>query len=118
MPPPITQMSDSWTAIGVSLRLSGCGTHGRHANRAIRVPPDARVVAEIVGGAAAEVVRHQVGDNVLAVRTAGKIANVGGLERGIEKLAADIDRQRAESPAARLRRLLQRSQLICVRGPR
>ena len=87
----------------------GLRTHGRHANRAIGVAADARVVTEVVGVAAAEVVRHQIGDDVLAVGTAGKIADVGGLERSIEQLAADVDRQRAKAAAARLRGLLQRA---------
>ena len=88
------------------------GTHRGHADRAIGVPSDARVVTEIVGVAAAEVVRHQIGDDVLAVGTAGKITDVSGLECGLEQFAADGERQRAKASATRLRGLLQRAQLI------
>ena len=62
--------------------------------------------------------RHQVGDDVLAVGPPGQIADVGGLECRVEQLATHVDRQRAEAAAARLRGLLQRRDLCRVAGRR
>src|SRR5215207_5730623 len=95
MPPPMTQISDSW--IGMALSAQGRGPDGGHAYRAVGVASDARVVTQVVGPAAAEIMRHQIGDDMLPIWAPWQIAKISSLECGIEDIAANLERQRAES---------------------
>src|SRR5215203_6612392 len=104
MPPPMTQTSDSW--IGMALSAQGRGPDGSHSYRAVGVASDARVVTQVVGAAAADIMGHQIGDDMLPIRAPGQIAKISSLECRIEEIAANLERQRAESPPARLRGLM------------
>src|SRR5689334_9487443 len=123
IPPPMMQMSVSWTGIGSTARLKPSRSFTLRPPRGDRDRPadlavDQRVVAVVVCLAAPEVERHQIGDDVLPRGTRRQIADAGLGERGVENGAAPVRIERSPAAAGSTRLCLERSQLREIRGHR
>src|SRR5262245_19383382 len=119
MPPPMTQTSHSWVGMASLTAPERCRLCRRDLNCAAGIASDSRLIAEICGRAASEVVGHQVGNDVLAVGAARQIRDAVLLESFFEQGAALLDCQRGEAAASSLGGFLQRRQLrAVVRGGR